>query len=227
MNKNVLEFKNVSKHYMQAKNKIEILADASFSLKQGEICAIIGESGSGKSTLLHIAGLLDKANSGQIILLDQNISTISENSRNVFRLKNLGFIYQYHHLLPDFTALENILMPQIILGETMRIATEKAKTLMEKLNIGDKGGNFPGELSGGQQQRVAIARALINAPQIILADEPTGNLDSANAKEVFSMLKALAMEQKTSVLFVTHSQDIASKSDKIFELKQKQIQQIK
>ena len=227
MNKNVLEFKGVFKHYMQAKNKIEILADASFQIEEGQISAIVGESGSGKSTLLHIAGLLDSANSGEIILLGQNISKICESNKNTFRLQNLGFIYQYHHLLPDFTALENILMPQIIMGAQRQIAMEKATILMEKLNISDKGSNFPGELSGGQQQRVAIARAMINNPQIILADEPTGNLDSANANEVFDMLKTLAMEQKTSILLVTHSQEIASKSDKVFELKQKQIQQIK
>jgi len=227
MNKNVLEFKGVHKYYMQAKNKIEILADASFQIEQGQISAIVGESGSGKSTLLHIAGLLDSANSGEIILLGQSISSICESSKNTFRLKNLGFIYQYHHLLPDFTALENILMPQIIMGAPKQLAMEKATILMDKLNISDKGSNFPGELSGGQQQRVAIARAMINNPQIILADEPTGNLDSANANEVFDMLKTLAMEQKTSILLVTHSQEIASKSNKVFELKQKQIQQIK
>jgi lipoprotein-releasing system ATP-binding protein len=227
MNKNILEFKGVCKHYMQAGNKIKILTDASFSVQQGEIAAIIGESGSGKSTLLHIAGLLDSANSGKIILLDKNVSEIGENSKNDFRLNNLGFIYQYHHLLPDFTALENILMPQLIMRAEKQSALTKAMNLMEKLNISDKAKNLPGELSGGQQQRVAIARAMINNPQIIFADEPTGNLDSANAREVFNLLKIISMEQKTTVVIVTHSQELASKADKIFELKQKQIQQIK
>lgn len=227
MNKNVLEFEGVFKHYMQGRDKIQILEDIYLCILQGEIASIVGASGSGKSTLLHIAGLLDSLSSGKTLFMGQDIGKICESKKNAFRLCNIGFIYQYHHLLADFTALENILMPQIIMGANKQEALKRAKDLMDKLGISDKAKHFPGELSGGQQQRVAIARAMINNPQIILADEPTGNLDSKNAEEVFGLMQSLAQMQKTTILMVTHSMELAAKADKIFELKQKRLQQIK
>jgi lipoprotein-releasing system ATP-binding protein len=226
MNK-VLEFSSIFKSYLQAGNQVKVLEDVSFTLNAGEIAAIIGSSGSGKSTLLHIAGLLDTTNSGEVIILGSTASEISEAAKDNFRLKNLGFIYQYHHLLPDFTAIENILMPAIILGTNKAKALRRAEMLTQQLGIQDKMDSLPGELSGGQQQRVAIARAMINHPKIILADEPTGNLDSANAAAVFDLMQAIAKEESAAILIVTHSQELSSKTEKIFELKDKKISQIK
>jgi lipoprotein-releasing system ATP-binding protein len=224
MSSKVLEFKNVYKSYLQAKNQISVLENISFYLEEGEVVAIVGASGSGKSTLLHIAGLLDRANCGDIVILSKNAAEMKESQKDAFRLKNLGFIYQYHHLLPDFTALENILMPTIIIGENQTKALIRAKSLMEKLGIQNKMSNLPGELSGGEQQRVAIARAMINNPKIILADEPTGNLDNANALQVFELMQDLALEQKTAVLLATHSMELANKVQKILMLRDRELQ---
>jgi lipoprotein-releasing system ATP-binding protein len=223
----VLEFIGVDKQYRQGNEVFLALSDVSFQVKQGQIIAIIGASGSGKSTLLHIAGLLDVATKGSVSIFGQNASAMTQKTKDQCRLSSLGFIYQYHHLLPDFTALENILMPKLIAGCIGSSDLEEAKGLMQKLGIFDKQQSFPGELSGGQQQRVAIARAMINKPNIILADEPTGNLDSFNSSAVFEIMSTLARQQNVSILIATHSLELANKADVILELKNKQMTQIK
>lgn len=227
MNNIVLEFNAVNKDYLQSPNTMEVLQNVSFSIQQAQIVAIIGSSGSGKSTLLHIAGLLDNPSSGGIKILGDDVAMLSQSQKNRFRLTKLGFIYQYHHLLADFTALENILMPQLIARANLDQALLRAKSMMANFGIADKQHSFPGQLSGGQQQRVAIARAMINKPQIILADEPTGNLDSANAEQVFKLMQEVVQCYGVTVLLATHSMELATNSDVIFELKNKNIIQLK
>jgi lipoprotein-releasing system ATP-binding protein len=174
--------------------------------------------------LLHIAGLLDAPSSGEVVILGKSASQI--NSLNSMRLNHLGFVYQYHHLLPDFTALENILMPALIKGSNKQEAITRAKELLSILGMQDKQKNYPGELSGGQQQRVALARSLMNKPEIIIADEPTGNLDQLTALDVFELMQKMSKEQGAAVLIATHSNTLASKADKVFELKDKKLVQV-
>jgi len=218
MSKTVLELEGISKSYTQGGAKFCVLDNISFSLDAGEVVSIIGASGSGKSTLLHIAGLLDDADKGTVLITDKPVII-----KDDLRLKYIGFIYQFHHLLSDFTILENILMPSIILGKK----EADPYKLMEALGIGDKAKSYPSQLSGGQQQRVAIARALINKPKLVLADEPTGNLDGKNAFEVFELMKSIAKSTNTAFLIATHNMGLAQQSDKIFRLQDQKLEQIK
>lgn len=214
MNNTALILKNISKHYSQGKTVVRVLDDLNLTVNEGELIAVIGSSGSGKSTLLHIAGLLDKPTNGQVIIPN------SECKKNhLIRLHYLGFIYQQHHLLKDFTALENVIMPRLISGLDQKEAIEDATKILESLGLGGKLYNMPGELSGGEQQRVAIARSLINKPKIILADEPTGNLDSKTTNEVFNLFLKVARQQNTAVIMVTHNHELAHKMDKLYKLK--------
>ncbi len=178
----------------------------------------MGESGSGKSTLLQILGGLQNFDSGEINILGQNIKTLNDSKKTELRLKNIGFVYQYHHLLSDFTALENVMIPQLIARETEKFARTNAMNLLDKLGLSDRISHRPAELSGGQQQRVAIARALANSPKLLFADEPTGNLDSANASVVMDLFLNLAREKKTTLVIATHSGEISKKTDRIFRL---------
>lgn len=213
MNNTALILKNISKHYSQGKTVVRVLDDLNLTVNEGELIAIIGSSGSGKSTLLHIAGLLDKPTNGQVIIPN------SEYKKNhLIRLHYLGFIYQQHHLLKDFTALENVIMPRLISGLDQKEAIEDATKILESLGLGGKLYNMPGELSGGEQQRVAIARSLINKPKIILADEPTGNLDPKTTNEVFNLFLKVARQQNTAVIMVTHNYELAHKMDKLYKL---------
>lgn len=215
MSNRVLTLKNISKHYMQGKIIVRVLDDLNLSVNEGELIAVIGSSGSGKSTLLHIAGLLDKPTNGEVLIQG------SEYKKNyLIRLNYLGFIYQQHHLLKDFTTLENVIMPRLISGADQKQAIEDAKNILENLGLGKKLYNMPGELSGGEQQRVAIARSLINKPKIILADEPTGNLDPKTTNEVFNLFLKVAKQQNTAVIMVTHNHELAHKMDKLYKLKQ-------
>jgi lipoprotein-releasing system ATP-binding protein len=223
-NKIALELKDISKSYIQAKSRVDVLEHISFQINAGQIVAIIGSSGSGKSTLLHIAGLLDYDYSGEVMILGQSVSQV--NSLNSLRLNHLGFVYQHHHLMPDFTALENILMPALIKGQDKYQATARAQELLSILGLKNKQGNYPGELSGGQQQRVALARSLMNKPEIIIADEPTGNLDHQNALDVFELMQAISIDEGVAVLVATHSANLASKADKVFELKSGKLTQV-
>jgi lipoprotein-releasing system ATP-binding protein len=214
-----LILQGICKDYRQGRSVVEVLKNIDLTVMPGEMVAIIGASGSGKSTLLHIAGLLDSADSGTITMEGVEKKALAEiKNANLIRLKNLGFIYQYHHLLRDFTAQENVAMPMLIDGKTKKDAMEEAAELLDNLGLGNRLLNLPGELSGGEQQRVAIARALINNPRIILADEPTGNLDPKTADEVFELFLKRAEQRKTAVVMVTHNIDLAGKMHKLYKL---------
>jgi lipoprotein-releasing system ATP-binding protein len=197
---------------------LRVLAGINFSLSTGETAAIIGASGSGKSTLLNLLGGLDKPTTGHVLLNDDNIFKINEKTRCRVRNQHLGFIYQFHHLLPEFSALENVAMPQLIEGVDKEEAREKATALLHEVGLGARLDHKPGELSGGERQRAAIARALINNPDCILADEPTGNLDRKNAELALELILQLNRTYKTALVMVTHDLHIAEQLDKVFVL---------
>lgn len=198
---------------------VEVLKGVNLHIEKGEVAAIVGPSGCGKSTLLHILGTLDKADAGEINMNGINVHALSGNKLAAFRNKNIGFVFQFHHLLPEFTALENVCIPAWLAKRKKREVEEAAKKLLSILGVSHRLGNKPNELSGGEQQRVAVARALINAPSIILADEPTGNLDSANAKELHELFFTLRDEFEQTFLIVTHNEDLARLSNRILHMK--------
>ena len=219
MNKAILALKGISKDYKQGRSIIEVLKEVNLTVHQKEMIAIVGASGSGKSTLLHIAGLLDTADSGEIFIDNvENAKIKNFRYSNQVRLENMGFIYQYHHLLTDFTAQENAAMPLLINNIPKKEAMERAASLLEELGLGKRLYNVPGELSGGEQQRVAVARALINNPKIILADEPTGNLDPHTADEVFAIFLERIEKENTAIIMVTHNLELAAKMNKTYKL---------
>lgn len=211
----MLSATNIYKQYGQ----LTVLRGVNISIKKGEIVSIVGSSGAGKSTLLHILGTLDKADKGEIILNDQHIETLNGRKLSAFRNKHIGFVFQFHHLLPEFTALENVCIPGWIAGEKKREVVIKATGLLKTLGLADRLENKPQQLSGGEQQRVAVARALINSPSIIMADEPTGNLDSANAKELHQLFIDLRNQFSQTFLIVTHNEELAGMSDRILHMK--------
>lgn len=217
MSKNiVLHAQNLSKSYKQAgAEPLHILKDFSLEMQSEEIVALVGPSGSGKSTLLHVLGLLDKSNQGSLNIGGKNMSSVNDAERTRIRRNDIGFIYQFHHLLPEFSALENVMLPQIIAGKNREEARNRAVEILKQLKLGHRLDNRPAKLSGGEQQRVAIARALANKPKIILADEPTGNLDPATAEEVFTMMLDLVRNTGTSALIATHNFDLAMRMDRI------------
>ena len=211
----MLVAKNIHKKY----NQLEVLRGIDITIQKGEIVSIIGASGAGKSTLLHILGTLDQCDEGSILINDERVDQLKGSSLANFRNKHIGFIFQFHHLLPEFTALENVCIPGWI-GGKKRIDTEKkAIELLDKLGLSGRLHNKPGELSGGEQQRVAVARALINNPSIIMADEPTGNLDSANARDLHELFIQLRNEFQQTFLIVTHNEELAKMSDRIVQMK--------
>lgn len=215
----VLTLKNISKDYKQGRSTVEVLKNINLQVSRGQTIAIVGASGSGKSTLLHIAGLLDSADSGTTIIDGLSFSKISNfRHTNQIRLKYMGFIYQHHHLLRDFTAQENAAMPLLIKGTKKSEAMDKSAELLDQLGLGKRLCNVSGELSGGEQQRVAVARALINNPKIILADEPTGNLDPHTAEEVFAMFLERAEKFGTAIIMVSHNLELAAKMQKTYKL---------
>lgn len=215
MSEPVMDLQNICKHYQQGGLVVEVLKQVNLQVMPGELVAIIGASGSGKSTLLHIAGLLDKPDSGLVVHnLGQGAS-----SDDLIRLNHIGFVYQNYNLLKDFTARENVLLPRLITGANYSGAADLANELLGELGLSSKIHSMPGELSGGEQQRVAIARSLINQPKLILADEPTGNLDPHTAAKVFDLLIKLARNFNISVVMATHNYEIAEKMDVIYELK--------
>ena len=213
-----LELKNISHSFNQAGQRLDILQDISLQVKRGEIIALVGASGSGKSTLLQIAGLLDTPTSGEIIIEGVNATQANDDKRTNLRLKHLGFIYQFHHLLPEFSACENIAIPQMIAGVSYDKAIVKAKELLDSLGLSHRFNHRPAELSGGEQQRVAIARALANDASLILADEPTGNLDPKTSESVFNIFINLAKSRGLSAIVATHNLDLAHKMDRVITL---------
>ena len=210
----VLELKQICKSFRQGSQKLDVLTGVDLEIKSGEIVALIGPSGSGKSTLLQIAGLLETPSSGEIYLNRQNCSKLGDALRTLLRRDFLGFVYQYHNLLPDFSAEENVMLPQLIAGRKAKAARERAAWLLERLNLGSRLKHRPAEMSGGEQQRVAIARALANAPKLLLADEPTGNLDPKTSDVVFAELLNIVKETGLSALIATHNMELASAMDR-------------
>jgi len=213
----VIELKNLTKVYQ---NGVEFRAldNANLRLKKGDFVAIVGPSGSGKSTLMHLIGLLDTPSSGTLLIDGKDVTKISDKERSGIRNRILGFVFQYHHLLPDFTALENVMMPLLISGKNRKEATEIAEKLLKEVGLEDRMDHRPGELSGGQNQRVAIARALSCSPSIVLGDEPTGNLDTKTGDMIYELLRQLNREYNQTFIVVTHNDDLASKADKIIRL---------
>lgn len=206
----MINISQVNKYY----GSLHVLKDVELTISSQEIVTLLGASGAGKTTLLNIIGTLDKADSGRVEINGKNIIDLSEKQLSAFRNKEIGFVYQFHYLLNEFTALENIIMPALIAKEKKNIAIEKAKELLNILNIYDRAEHKPSELSGGEQQRVAIARALINQPAIILADEPSGNLDTNNAKQLHELFFQLRETYKQTFLIVTHNNELAQMSDR-------------
>ncbi len=198
--------------------RLMVLDGVSIGIHKGEIASVIGSSGSGKSTLLHILGGLDRPDSGTVLWNNQPLYELSPDKLADFRNNHLGFVFQFHHLLPEFTALENVIMPSLIGGSSYEKAKERGSYLLERFGLSERGGHRPTELSGGEQQRVSMARALINHPDLILSDEPTGNLDQRNSDMLLEMLFELREVDNVSILLVTHENDIAERTDKIFEL---------
>ena len=221
MNETVLELKALRKSYNCGKpNQIDVLVDSQMTLKEGEIVALVAPSGAGKSTLLHIAGLLDTPDSGDVVLRGEMLNVKSDARRTTIRRRDIGFIYQFHHLLPEFSAAENIMIPQMADGANRSKAYERAGELLSKVGLGNRFNHRPAELSGGEQQRVAFCRALANKPSILLADEPTGNLDQTTSHQVFDTLLSIVRETRLAALIATHNPDIAKRMDRMLRLRE-------
>ncbi|KFZ35984.1 ABC transporter [Shewanella mangrovi] len=210
----LLQVIGVSKSYQEGKVSTPVLHEVSLSINAGEQLAIVGSSGSGKSTLLHIMGTLDKPSAGQVLLDGANLYKLSVAKQAKVRNEQLGFIYQFHHLLPEFTALENVSMPGWIAGQNKQDVAKRASDLLERVGLSHRLQHLPSELSGGERQRVAIARALINQPRLVLADEPTGNLDAASGEAVYQLIQELAKQLNTAFVVVTHDQALAARMDR-------------
>lgn len=217
-NDKIIQCQNVSKHFKEGSLSVDVLHSVDLDVSRGEKIAILGSSGSGKSTLLHILGGLDLPSEGKVIINGQDIAALSDKKRGTMRNKSLGFIYQFHHLLPEFTALENVAMPLLIANLSVDDAREKATTMLTKVGLEHRLDHKPGQLSGGERQRAAVARALVTHPQAILADEPTGNLDQVTAGKIFSLMQELNQELGTAFIVVTHDLDLAEKMDTIYQL---------
>ncbi len=215
----VLKLVNVIKYFSQADQKIEVIKGADLEVKKGELVALIGPSGSGKTTLLQIAGLLDVASSGQILINNIDASKADDKTRTEIRKRHIGFVYQFHHLLPEFSALENVAMPLLIQGKSKDVAFAAATKILEEVGLSDRLNHKPAELSGGQQQRVALARAVVTKPSLILADEPTGNLDSEFAEKIFTLLQSLVKNYEIGCLVVTHNLELTKKADRVVSIR--------
>jgi lipoprotein-releasing system ATP-binding protein len=211
----MLTGKNIYKRY----GAIEVLKGVNISIEKGEVASIVGPSGSGKSTLLHILGTLDKADMGEVNMNNTLISLLNGNKLAAFRNKHIGFVFQFHHLLPEFTAWENVCIPGWLAGRKKNEVKEKAEEILKMLGLAERLENKPNAMSGGEQQRVAVARALINNPDIVMADEPTGNLDSANARELHQLFFDLRTKFNQTFLIVTHNEELAKLSDRILYMK--------
>lgn len=214
----VVQARGVSRGFRQGPKRIQVLSAVDLQVPAGTSMAIVGASGAGKSTLLHILGGLDKPEEGEVLVDGQSLWQKSDSERSDIRNSRMGFIYQFHHLLPEFTALENVAMPLLIRGETTSVAAKRATDLLEKVGLGQRMDHKPGELSGGERQRAAVARALVGNPGCVLGDEPTGNLDERTANQVFEMLLELNTELNTSLILVTHDMRLAARMNQRFEL---------
>jgi len=215
----VLQCRNISKVYQEGENTTPVLSNVSLSINAGEHVAILGSSGSGKSTLLHLLGGLDTPTSGEVWFKGKNLSTLTPSSLANLRNMEMGFIYQFHHLLAEFSALENVAMPLRIRGEKVSVANEKAKALLDDVGLSHRYEHLPSALSGGERQRVAIARALVTSPSVVLADEPTGNLDDTTGEQIYQLLIRLSEEKQTAFVVVTHDVSLANRMDRVLRIK--------
>ena len=218
MSEPIITLQNVSKSFGQNSSSIQVLEDLSLDLKKGESLALVGASGSGKSTLLHVICGLEKPNKGNVYIKGVNITDLSADERSLFRGKEVGFVYQFHHLLPDLTALENIALPAMLSGIGKEEAFEIAASLLEQVNLNDKKENRPNELSGGERQRVAIARAMSNNPSCLIMDEPTGNLDKKNVENFMNLLMDMVSTREIALIIATHDNNVSSRLDKLLNL---------
>ena len=218
MSEPIITLQNVSKSFGQNSSSIQVLEDLSLDLKKGESLALVGASGSGKSTLLHVICGLEKPNKGNVYIKGVNIADLSTDERSLFRGKEVGFVYQFHHLLPDLTALENIALPAMLSGIGKEEAFEISASLLEQVNLNDKKANRPNELSGGERQRVAIARAMSNNPSCLIMDEPTGNLDKKNVENFMNLLMDMISTREIALIIATHDNNVSSRLDKLLNL---------
>jgi len=214
----VLELRDIERTYVTEAGPLNVLCGANLTLRSGEIVGLIGPSGSGKSSLLHAAGLLERPDSGDVLMGGLATRELSDRGRTALRRSEVGFVYQFHHLLPDFDALENVVLPQLVGGKGVRDARAHAQNLLSGLGLGERLTHAPSQLSGGEQQRVAIARALANEPRVLLADEPTGNLDPATSESVFVALQSAVKERGAAALIATHNHQLAERMDRVVTL---------
>ena len=219
----VLECRGIARRFREGESTLEVLKGVDLQIRQAERVAIIGASGSGKTTLLQILGGLDRPNDGDVLVGGESMNSGGETLRGELRNKYIGFVYQFHHLLPEFTAQENVAMPLLIRREPKQEALDRAAELLERVGLGERLTHKPGELSGGERQRAAVARALITRPKLVLADEPTGNLDAGNGEHVLSLMLELNRELNTSLVIVTHDQSIAERMDRVLVLENKRL----
>ena len=218
-----LELRGVRRVFKQAGTELRVLNGVDLALRSGEIVALVGPSGAGKSTLLHVAGLLERPDGGAVLIAGEDCGNLSDERRTLLRRSEIGFVYQFHHLLPEFSAVENVMLPQMIAAAPRRQAREKAAALLERVGLAARAGHRPARLSGGEQQRVAIARALANDPKILLGDEPTGNLDHATGESVLETLLDLVRHSGLAALIATHNLDLARRLDRIVALEDGQL----
>lgn len=219
MSKPHLKLSGVHRHYGEGERLVRVLEAADLTVESGELVALVAPSGAGKSTLLHLCGLLESPQAGEIEIVGQPTSRLSDRARTQLRRSTVGYVYQFHHLLPEFTALENVVMPQLIAGQDQKAAEGRAMQLLDLLGVAPRATHRPAELSGGEQQRIAIARAAANHPRVILADEPTGNLDPETSDLVFEALRDLIKNEGAAALIATHNHDLARRADRIVTLK--------
>ena len=218
MSEPALQLRDVQRRFAQGGGGLHVLRGASLRLERGEAVALVGPSGAGKSTLLHVAGLLEPPDSGQVLVDGEDGARLGDAGRTLIRRRKLGFGYQFHHLLPEFSALENVIVPQMIAGTPRAVAARRAAELLERVGLSARASHRPGRLSGGEQQRVAIVRAIANAPRVLLADEPTGNLDPSTAGTVFAELIRLVRDTGLAVLMATHNPELAARMDRTLRL---------
>ncbi len=223
--KTVLDLRGVSKTFAQGTGELNVLQGVDLTVSSGEVVALVGPSGSGKSTLLHIAGLLEMPTSGSVVIKGRDCNALNDAARTQLRRDEMGFVYQFHHLLPEFSALENVSLPQMIAGKSKSVADDEATQLLSRFGLKDRLGHRPSQLSGGEQQRVAIARAVANAPSLLLADEPTGNLDPKTADQVYEELLGFVRQDGLAALIATHNLDLAKAMDRTLVLENGQLEE--